>query len=100
MLWAATQGIGSARKVARLCAEHDAYRWLCGGVNVNHHTLSDFRCATGYARARAELGGGVVLDLVFTAGPSGWRELASAPDLAGSPSLAALPPDVRTQLGL
>jgi transposase len=42
-LWAATQGVGSAREVARLCAEHDAYRWLCGGVSVNHHTLSDFR---------------------------------------------------------
>jgi hypothetical protein len=22
-----------------------AYRWLCGGVSVNHHTLSDFRVA-------------------------------------------------------
>ena len=22
---------------------HDAYRWICGGVSVNHHTLSDFR---------------------------------------------------------
>jgi transposase len=42
-LWAATQGVGSAREVARLCEEHDAYRWLCGGVSVNHHTLSDFR---------------------------------------------------------
>jgi transposase len=37
-LWAATQGVGSAREVARLCQEHDAYRWLCGGVGVNHHT--------------------------------------------------------------
>jgi len=22
-----------------------AYQWICGGVGVNHHTLSDFRCA-------------------------------------------------------
>ena len=22
---------------------HLAYRWLCGGVGVNYHTLSDFR---------------------------------------------------------
>lgn len=44
-LWAATQGVGSAREVSRLCQCHDAYRWLCGGVPVNYHTLSDFRVA-------------------------------------------------------
>jgi hypothetical protein len=27
----------------RLCESEDAYRWLCGGVYVNHHTLGDFR---------------------------------------------------------
>jgi transposase len=32
----------SARRIADLCATHSAYRWLCGGVKVNHHTLSDF----------------------------------------------------------
>jgi transposase len=42
-LYAATQGIGSARELARLCEHHAAYRWLCGGVSVNYHTLSDFR---------------------------------------------------------
>jgi transposase len=42
-LWAATDGVGSARELARLCRVHDAYRWLCGGVEVNYHTLSDFR---------------------------------------------------------
>ncbi|MBL0011096.1 MAG: transposase [Nitrosomonas sp.] len=26
-----------------LTGAHDAYRWICGGVQVNHHTLSDFR---------------------------------------------------------
>jgi transposase len=31
-----------ARRIARLCRESSAYIWLCGGVNVNHHTLSDF----------------------------------------------------------
>ena len=44
-LWSATQGVGSAREVARLSESHDAYRWLCGGVSVNYHTLSDFRVA-------------------------------------------------------
>ena len=39
------EGIGSARKLTRLCQEHDAYRWLCGGVPINYHMLSDFRVA-------------------------------------------------------
>lgn len=42
-LYATSQGVGSARQVAQLCKEHDGYRWLCGGVPMNHHTLSDFR---------------------------------------------------------
>jgi transposase len=44
-LYAYSQGVGHAREVARLCAAHDAYRWLCGGVELNYHTLSDFRVA-------------------------------------------------------
>jgi len=31
----------------RLCRAHAAYRWLCGGVPVNYHGLSDFRGADG-----------------------------------------------------
>ena len=44
-LWATVDGVGSARQVARLCEEHLAYRWLCGGVSMNYHGLSDFRVA-------------------------------------------------------
>lgn len=44
-LYATVDGIGSARELDRLCAHHDAYRWLRGGVSVNYHTLSDFRVA-------------------------------------------------------
>ena len=44
-LYATVDGVGSAREIERLTELHDAYRWICGGVNVNHHTLSDFRCA-------------------------------------------------------
>jgi transposase len=44
-LYATSEGIGSARQIDRLCKEHDAYRWLCGGVPINYHTLSDFRVA-------------------------------------------------------
>jgi transposase len=39
------EGVGSARKLARLCQEHDAYRRLCGGVPINYHMLADFRVA-------------------------------------------------------
>lgn len=42
-LYATGEGVGSARALARLCESHDAYRWLCGGVSVNHHMLADFR---------------------------------------------------------
>jgi len=46
-LYAATQGVGSARELGRLCQEHRTYQWLCGGVSVNYHTLSDFRVGYG-----------------------------------------------------
>ena len=42
-LYATLEAVGSARALARLCEEHDAYRWICGGVSVNYHTLADFR---------------------------------------------------------
>jgi transposase len=42
-LWASIDGVGSARELARLCERDDAYRWICGGVGVNHHSLSDVR---------------------------------------------------------
>lgn len=42
-LYATVEGVGSARAIARLTQAHDAYRWICGGVQVNYHTLSDFR---------------------------------------------------------
>jgi transposase len=44
-LYATIEGIGSAREVAWLCSHHHGFRWLCGGVEVNYHTLADFRVA-------------------------------------------------------
>lgn len=44
-LYATIDGVGSARKLDVLCKHHHAYRWLCGGVSVNYHTLADFRTA-------------------------------------------------------
>jgi len=46
-LYATVEGIGSARALARLCVEHLAFQWLCGGVGMNHKTLSDFRVGHG-----------------------------------------------------
>ena len=46
-LYATVDGVGSARHVDRLCQEDDAYRWICGGVSVNYHTLADFRVEHG-----------------------------------------------------
>jgi transposase len=44
-LYATLEQVGSARLLERLCREHLAFRWMCGGVRVNYHTLSDFRVA-------------------------------------------------------
>jgi transposase len=46
-VYATLKGIGSARELARLCAECLPYQWLCGGVTVNYHMLSDFRSSGG-----------------------------------------------------
>jgi transposase len=42
-LYATIEGVGSARALERLTHQHDAYRWILGGVSVNYHSLSDFR---------------------------------------------------------
>ncbi len=42
-LYATLDGVGSARALARLSQQHTSYQWICGGVPVNYHTLSDFR---------------------------------------------------------
>lgn len=46
-LFATSNGVQSGRALERLCTEHLAYRWLCGGVPINYHTLDDFRAAHG-----------------------------------------------------
>ena len=55
-LYGNIRGIGSARELARRCTEQGPFQWLCGGVGVNHHLLSDFRVEHGQA-----------LDELFTA---------------------------------
>jgi transposase len=52
-LYATSQGVTSARALDRLCVEHIASIWLCGGVTMNYHSLSDFR--TQHAAALDDL---------------------------------------------
>jgi transposase len=44
-LWvfATLKAVGSGRELARLRKESLPYQWLCGGVSINFHILSDFR---------------------------------------------------------
>jgi transposase len=70
-LYAATQGVGSARELCRLCQEHRTYQWLCGGVSLNYHTLSDFR--VGHGPELDELLTQVIASLVDQELVSVWR---------------------------
>jgi transposase len=42
-LFSIIKSIGSSRVIESYCNEHDAFKWICGGVNVGYHTISDFR---------------------------------------------------------
>lgn len=42
-LYATVEGVGSARALDWLCSNHHGFRWICGGVSVNYHSLADFR---------------------------------------------------------
>ena len=61
-LYASVRGIGSARELARRAEESAPFRWLCGGVTVNHRLLSDFR--TDHGPALNELFTQVIASLV------------------------------------
>ena len=52
-LYATSQGVTSAREIDELRVEHLAYMWICGGVSLNYHTISDFR--VDYAEELDEL---------------------------------------------
>ena len=42
-LFATVEGIGSAREIERRTTRDNPFRWICGGVSVNHTRLSQFR---------------------------------------------------------
>lgn len=48
-LYAISQGIGSAREIARLTTSDSAFGWIVGDLTVHHATLSLFRAEQGLA---------------------------------------------------
>lgn len=82
-LFATLEGISSARKISELTTRDLPYMWICGGVSVNHHRLSDFRTDHGELLERVLTDSIAVLlhnDLITleTIGQDGMRVRASA----------------------
>lgn len=48
-LWcyATVEGVSSARELEKRCYEQDPFKWLRGGIDVNYHSLADFRVDHG-----------------------------------------------------
>ncbi|MBV8288166.1 MAG: transposase [Hyphomicrobiales bacterium] len=67
-LYATIEGIGSARAIDRLCQQHAAYRWLCGGAPINHDLLSEFRreCAATLDRLLSQSLTGLIAEKLVT----------------------------------
>jgi transposase len=104
-LYATVDGIGSARALNRLCEQHSIYRWICGGVSVNHTLLSEFRAdsgdfldrllTSGLAALMAE--GLVTLDEVITDGTK-VRAAASRSSMRSVERLAELQAQAQEQV--
>lgn len=61
-LYAISQGIGSARRIARLSKTDDAFRWIVGDLSVGHTILAEFR--VGHREALDELFTNVLASLL------------------------------------
>lgn len=46
-LYATIEGISSAHLLSRYTKEHSAFQWLCGGVQIERRTISQFRIDNG-----------------------------------------------------
>jgi transposase len=82
-LFATLESVSSARKLCELTKRDLPYMWICGGVSVNYHLLSDFRSEHGELLERILTDSIVVLmhnDLITleTIGQDGMRVRASA----------------------
>jgi transposase len=51
-VYSLSEGIGSAREIARSLEHEPGLRWLSGGETINYHTLADFRAEYGAALDR------------------------------------------------
>jgi transposase len=82
-LYAILYGVVSARRLEDLTTHHNAFRWLRGGVPLNHHLLSDFLVAhldfleKLFTHSVAVLQGEGLVDL-HRVGQDGMRVRASA----------------------
>jgi transposase len=104
-LYATADGIGSARALARLCEHHTIYRWICGGVGVNHTMLSEFRLDSGEfldrlltsSLAALMKEGLITLDEVITDGTK-VRAAASRSSMRRKQTLSELEEKARTRV--
>ncbi|XIA65360.1 transposase [Bradyrhizobium sp. TZ2] len=104
-LYATADGIGSARGLARLCEHHTIYRWICGGVGVNHTMLSEFRLESGEfldrlltsSLAALMKEGLITLDEVITDGTK-VRAAASRSSMRRRKTLSELEEEARTRV--
>ena len=55
-LWAAVNNVSRGRRLELLCERDVTFKWMCGCLSMNYHTLNDFR--VGHQKA---------LDQLFTA---------------------------------
>jgi transposase len=83
-VYATMEKVKEARELARRCVEHDPYRWMCGGVSLNYHLLSDFRVqhgewlSTQIARVVEVMREEGLIDFVEPVGQDGMRTRAHA----------------------
>jgi transposase len=42
-LWAAINNVARGRVLARLCERDLTFKWMCGDLSMNYHSLNDFR---------------------------------------------------------
>ncbi len=42
-IYGISKGIVSGRKIAENCKDHRGFAWICGGISIGHHVLSNFR---------------------------------------------------------
>jgi transposase len=83
-VYATMEKVKEARELERRCIEHDPYRWMCGGVSLNYHLLSDFRVEHGewltaqIARVVEAMRAEGLIDFEEPVGQDGMRTRASA----------------------